>query len=151
MKIKIELSRQGNFILAILLIHFVFFGYICNVHEKAIGEKLIFLYQVLFDPRTIISLIILFAVVFIMVVREKFFEYGIRNSIWLTLVIIIESWIWMWFIGGRIYFTFIGEFFTHYEGYLTLFSILCVNLLAAILGAIVKGQYEKYIQKIKKI
>lgn len=151
MKLKIELSRQGNFILAILLIHFVFFGYICNVHEKEIGERLLFLYQVLFDPRTIFSLIILFVIVFIMVVREKFFEYGIRNSIWLTLVVIIESWIWMCFIDGRIYFTFIGKFFTHYEGYLTLFSILCVNLLAAILGSIVKGQYEKYIQKIKKI
>ena len=144
---KIELSRQGNFIFAILLTHFIFFGYICNVYDKAIGEKLLFLYQVLFDPISFLSIIILFAIVFIMVFREAFFEYGIRNSIWLTPIIIGQSWIWMWFIDG-FDITIIGEFFIRYEGYLTIFTILCLNLLSAILATITRGQYNKYIKNI---
>ncbi|KKK45716.1 hypothetical protein LCGC14_0680500 [marine sediment metagenome] len=146
MKFKIELSRQGNFILAILLIHFVFFGYLSNIFQKDVGEKLLFLYQILFDPSTFISLIILIVIVFIMVLREKFFEYGIRNSIWLTPIIMIQSWIWTWIIYG-FDITIIGDFFTRYEGYITILSILGVNLVTAILAAIIK----QYIDRSRKL
>ena len=146
MKLKIELSRQGNFILALLLIHFVFFGYISNFFLKKVGEKLLFLYQILFDPSTFISLIILIVIVFIMVLREKFFEYGIRNSIWLTPIIIIQTWIWTWIIDG-FDITIIGEFFTRYEGYITIFSLLSLTLIVGILAAILR----QYIDKGKKI
>ncbi|MFX1596798.1 MAG: hypothetical protein ACFFBK_12130 [Promethearchaeota archaeon] len=85
-----------------------------------------------------------------MVFREKFFEYGIRNSIWLTPIIIGQSWMWMWFIVG-FDITLIGEFFINYEGYITIFSILGINLLAAILGAIARRKYEQYFEEIKKL
>lgn len=147
---KIELGRQGKFILGILLIHFVFFGYLSNLYQKTVGEKILFLYQIIFDPASILSAVILFAIVFFMVVREKFFEYGIRNSIWLTPIIMIESWIWYWFING-FDITIIGQFFSHYEGYLTILSILCLNLLPAILAAITRIQYDKYFMKIATI
>lgn len=146
MKQKIDLSRQGNFILAILLIHFVFFGYLSNIYFKLIGDRLLFLYQILFQPSSFLSLIILFVIVFIMVFREKFFEYGIRNSIWLIPIIIIQSWIWYWIIYD-FDITIIGTFFTRYEGYVTIFTLLSVNLLTAILAAILK----QYIEKRKKI
>ena len=145
---KIELSRQGNFIFAILLTHFVFFGYICNVYSKGVGEKLLFLYQVLIDPSSILAIVILFAIVFFMVFREKFYEYGIRNSIWLTPIIIGQSWIWIWIINQGFDVTIIIEFFTRYEGYVTILSILGLNLFAAILAAIIKQYYEKYKEKI---
>jgi len=148
MKLKIELSRQGNFILAILLIHFVFFGYISNIFQKLIGEKLLFLYQILFDPRSFLSLIILFVIVFIMVFREKFFEYGIRNSIWLTPIIILQSWIWNWIIYG-FDIANIGTFFIRYEGYLTILSILCINLLSAVLAAITKTYMKNKLRESK--
>ena len=150
MKLKIELSRQGNLILAILLIHFGFFGYICNIFEKAAGERLLYLHKILFDPDVFLAPFFLFAIVFFMVFREKFFEYGIRNSIWLTPIIIGQSWIWMWFIIG-FDITIIGEFFTHLDGYITIFSILGLNLLSGILGAITRQKYEQYLQEIKKI
>ena len=148
MKFKIEFSRQGNFILAILLIHFVFFGYLSNMFQKDIGERILYLYQVFIDPMSYFSIIILFLIVFIMVMREKFFEYGIRNSIWLTPIIIIQSFIWFWIMFG-FDITIIGDFFTRYEGYVTIFSILGVNLLAAILAAIFK-QYRIKWKKIEK-
>jgi hypothetical protein len=222
MKLKIDLSRQGNFILAILLIHFVFFGYLSQTFQKNIGEQILFLYQILFPIpfddillvdifkyliaiypliflfliafilvsegkffeygiRNIIwltpliigqfflwawiiygfnvtitilladifafliaiaPLIILFVIVFIMVSREKFFEYGIRNSIWLTPLIIGQSFIWFWIMYG-FDVAIIGEFFTRYEGYVTVLSILGINLFAAILATILKQYREK--------
>lgn len=150
MKLKIELSRQGNLIFAILMIHFVFFGYIANVFAKEVGERILFLYQILFNPATILSLIILFTIVFIMAFREKFFEYGIRNSIWLTPITIGQSWIWFWIINGFDIVP-IGEFFIRYEGYLTILSILGVNLFSAILASLAKHRYEKYVKKITTI
>jgi apolipoprotein N-acyltransferase len=150
MKLKIDFSRQGNFIMAILLIHFVFFGYICNVFAKFIDEELVFLYQVLFNPSSFISRIILIGIVFFMVFRENFFEYGIKNSIWLTPIIIIMSWIWYWFLNG-FDITLIGVYFIRIEGYITILSLLGINLLTAILASFAKEQYKRYIERIKKI
>jgi len=146
MKLKIEVSRQANFILAILLIHFVFFGYLSNIFQKDIGEKILYLYQIFIDPRSSLSIIILFVIVFVMVLREKFFEYGIRNSIWLTPIIIGQSFMWSWIMYG-FDVTIIGEFFTRYEGYVTILSILGLNLFTAILAAILK-QYRKKWKKM---
>ena len=148
MRTKIELSRQGNFILSGLLIHFIFFGYICYVYEKSIGENIMFLYKVMFSSMAFFSAIILFFIVFIMVFRESFYEYGIRNSIWLVPLIIIESWIWYFFII-EFNLTVIPLYFTRYESYITILSLLGINLLAAITGAFVKQKYDKSIKKKK--
>lgn len=150
MKIKIDLSRQGNFILAILLIHFVFFGFICNIYLRTIEEELVFLYQILFNPSTILSLVILIAIIFLMVVKENFFEYGIRNSIWLVPIIILLSWFWYWLLNG-FDIALIGVYFTRIEGYLTIISLFGINLVSAISAAILKEKYKRYIEKIKKI
>jgi hypothetical protein len=144
---KIDFSRQGNFILASLLIHFIFFGYLCNIYLKGIGENILFLYQVMFNSTSYISAIILFIVVFIMVFREDFYEYGIRNSIWLVPVIIIESWIWYFFIV-EFNILIIFEYFIRYESYLTILSLLGINLVAAIAGAYAK---QIYVQRFKKV
>lgn len=150
MKLGIDFSRQGNFIMAVLLIHFVFFGYICNVFEKEINDQLVFLYKVMFAPTTILSLIILMAIVFFMVFRENFYEYGIKNSIWLVPIIVIMSWIWYWFLNG-FDITLIGVYFIRVEAYITILSLLGVNLFTAILAAYTKERYKKYVERIKKV
>ena len=150
MKFKIEFSRQGNFILALLLLHFVFFGYLSNVYEKTIGEGVLFLYQVIFNPISILSGIILFGIVFLMVLRENFYEYGIRNSIWLIPFIIVMSWIWYWFING-FDITMIGIYFLRYETYINILVLLGINLLSALLAAITKESYARYSRKMKEI
>ncbi len=150
MKKKIEMGRQTKFILACLLIHFLFFGYICNVYEKSIGENILFLHRAMFNPSSFLSALILFAIVFITVYRERFFEYGIRNSIWLILFIIFESWIWYWFINGfDILIIFI--YFTKLETLITILSLLGINLLSAFLGASLKQIYINYLEKLKTI
>jgi hypothetical protein len=148
---KIELTRQTNFILALLLIHFVFFGYLCNVYLKSIGVRVLFLYQVMFTPASYLSAVILGLIVYIMVIREHFFEYGIRNSIWLIPFIIIESWIWYWFIIERFDITIIGAYFLRVESYITILSLLGINILAAFLAALTKETYRAYTKKAESI
>jgi hypothetical protein len=162
---KIELARQTNFILALLLIHFLFFGYLANVFPKtedlagevtspenlALGESILFLYQVLFNPQSFLSAIILGLIVFFMVFREQFFEYGIRNSIWLIPFIIVQSWIWYWFIIGEFDITVIGAYFLNINSYITILTLLGINLTAAILGAVAREKYNAFILRTKKI
>jgi len=150
-KYEIELARQGNFILALLLIHFVFFGFLSNVFYKDIGESVIFLHQVIFHPISFLSGIILFAIVFVMVFRENFFEYGMRNSIWLLPFIVVESWIWYWFVMETFDITIIGWYFIRIESYITILTLLGIILLGAFSGAIAKEKYKEYMKKIKKI
>lgn len=147
---RIEISRQGNFILASLLIHFLFFGYICAIYDKSIGENIIFLHNVLFNSLSFFSAIILFLIVFIMVFREAFYEYGIRNSIWLIPLIIVESWIWYFFVV-EFNIAIIPLYFTRYESYITILSLFGINLLAAITGAFAKQKYNQYFKKPIKL
>ena len=148
---KIEFARQTNFILALLLIHFVFFGYLSNFYAKNIGERVLFLYQVMFHPQTFFAAIILAGIVFLMAFRERFYEYGIRNSIWLVPFIIVQSWIWYWFIIERFDISVIWGYFTRIESYITILTLLGINLLAAILAAITREKFNTYRTRIKKI
>jgi len=142
MVLKIELGRQGNFIFAILISYFIFFGYICNEYKKSIGDRLLFIYQVIFSPRSIISLILLIIIVFNMAYREKFKEYGIRNSFWLSFIIIGMSFIWYWIVY-KFDIMIIGKFFTSYEGYLTIFSLLSINMFTAILAGLFRKKRDE--------
>ena len=148
---KIEFARQTNFIFALLLIHFVFFGYLSNVYEKSIGEGVLFLYQVLFHPESFYASIILAVIVFFMVFRERFFEYGIRNSIWLVPFIIVQSWIWYWFIIENFDISLIWTYFLRVESYITILTLIGMNVFVAILAAIARQRYNAYIMRVKKI
>ena len=144
---KFDFGRQGNLILALLLIHFVFFGYLSNVYFKTIGVNILFLHNVLFSPVSYLSSIILFIIIFLMTFRENFFEYGIRNSIWTVPFIIIESWVWFWFIDGRFDITVISFYFGQWQSYVTILSLFMIILSASLLGAMAKEKYKRYIIK----
>lgn len=144
---QLEISRQGNFILASLLIHFVFFGYLCNIYDKSIGENVLFLYKVMFHPASFLSIIILFGIIFIMVYREEFTEFGIKNSIWIVILIVIESWIWYFFVVD-FNLLMIPLYFIRFESYLTILILLGVNLSAALLAGYIKGKIKEYKKKL---
>lgn len=149
---KIELGRQGNFILGLFLVYFLFFGYICNAFPKIdtesgeavmqIREELIFLYQIFFNPQSFWAFIILFLIMFFIALREKFFEYAIRNSIWYVPAIMIMSWIWYWILFG-FDTTVFYIYFIRIEGYLTILTLLVTNLLAAILASIINEKRKE--------
>jgi hypothetical protein len=137
--------------LALLLIHFLFFGYLSNVYQKTIGDGVLFLYQVLFSPQSYLSSIILVLIVFLMAFRENFFEYGIRNSIWLVPFIIVQSWIWYWFIIGDFDIGVIGAYFLRIESYITILTLLGLNVITATLASIAKEKYKAFTKRYKKI
>ncbi|KKN44833.1 hypothetical protein LCGC14_0689140 [marine sediment metagenome] len=146
---RIKMGRQGNFILGLLLIFFVFFGYISNQFPRddstnllPIGQELIFLYQILFDPGSFLSLIILFGIMFIVALRESFFEFAIRNSIWYIPAILMMSWFWYWFLFG-FDATVFYIYFIRIEGYLTILALLSINLLAAISASILNEKRKE--------
>ena len=152
---KIDIGRQGNFILALLLIHFLFFGYLSNIYTNSIpadtiGDGILFLYKVLFSPNSYLSATFLFLIIFFMTFRENFFEYGMRNSIWTIPFIIFESWIWYWFING-FNISLIGVYFIRIETYLTILSLVALILSATFLGAIAKESYKVYKEKALKL
>jgi len=149
-KIKIEFARQGNFIVAILLIYFVFFGYIANVYGKDKGSELIFLNKILFSPASYLSTLILIAIVFFLAFREAFFEYGLRNSIMLVPIIIGMAWFWSWLTNG-FNLIIIPLFFIRLDGYLTIISIFGINLATAILATILKQKYKEYKTRVSEI
>ena len=148
---KIEFARQTNFILALLLIHFVFFGYLSNVYAKSIGEGVLFLHQVMFLPESFYASIILAAIVFLMAFRESFFEYGIRNSIWLVPFIVVQSWIWYWFIIENFDISVIWTYFLRIESYITILTLLGINILSAIFASIAKQKYNALKMRAHKI
>lgn len=148
MNIKIVFSRQGNFIVSILLLYFVFFGYICNIYYKNINLNLIFLYKVLFSPLSYLSVIILIIIVFIMAFREDYFQYAIRNAIWLIPIIIGLSFIWYWIIYGFDIFV-IGIFFTTIDGYLTILILLGINFFTALFASYLKIKYLSYTKRLE--
>lgn len=137
---RIKLGRQGNFILGLFLIYFLFFGFLSSFFPRTmsgqmtIGIRLIFFYQILFNPSTFGSFIILFGIMFFIGYRESFFEYAIRNSIWYVPAIMIMSWFWYWIIYGfdpTVFYIY----FIQIEGYLTILSILFINLIATFLAS----------------
>ncbi|TFF97070.1 MAG: hypothetical protein EU547_05285 [Promethearchaeota archaeon] len=152
MKIKnFNIYRQANFIIAAICIHFIFFGYISNIFRKGIGSRLIFLNQLIFEPRAFLAFFILFMINFIMVFRENFFEYGIRNSLWLIPLVIIESWVWYIFIYAVNFIDLLILYFGTIDGYLTILTILIIHLVAAILGAFIKEKYKYYTKTIENV
>ena len=158
---RIQLGRQGNFIFGVILLYFVFFGYIANAYPRfvdpsilkdiktvpsVVHEKLIFLHQILFNPSTFWAFIILFGIIFLVSYRESFYEYAIRNSLWYIPAILIMSWIWYWILYGFDPVVFY-IYFIRIEGYLTLISLVCINLLAAITASIVNETRKEIIKK----
>ncbi len=148
---KIDFGRQGNFILALLLIHFVFFGIISNVYRKTIGMDILFLHKIMFNSRSYLSSIVLFLIIFQMTFRENFYEYGIRNSMWTIPFIIVESWVWYWFIEEEFNIGIIGIYFIQIESYISILSLLAIILSASLLGAMAKEKYKRYIAKARTI
>jgi len=149
LKRRLNIAKNANFILAILIIHFGFFGYICNIYPEGIGTRLLYLNLILFKIESFMALIILVLTVFLMVFREKFFEYGIRNSIWLVPIIVVESWIWYWIIDVyRV--NFFVDYFLNVNSYITILSLFCINFITAIIAAYFRQKYEEYIKVEEK-
>ncbi len=119
---KYEFGQMGNFIFSLLLIYFLFFGYICFIYDKEPGDNLLFVYNNFFNnyvfefhdeiidffsdntnlTNTVIeisypsyyTLIILILIGTLQGYREDFLVYSIKYNLWMIPFILLFSWTW---------------------------------------------------------
>lgn len=169
---KIDFIIAGKFILGLLLIHFLFFGYICNIFNKTPGDNLLFVYLSFFNSISWASILILFAIGVVQAFREDFLIYAIKNSIWTIPFIILMSWFWYminyfnipflynfwsidawgyWFSQLQLDFigliNLLGSYFTSINGYLNILVLGLVYISAGILGGYFKTLYFAAMKK----
>ncbi|MFX1499960.1 MAG: hypothetical protein ACFFDH_03240 [Promethearchaeota archaeon] len=120
------------------------------MYDKDINTSLVFLYKVLFSPLSYFSAILLIIIVFIMAFREDYFQYALRNAIWLTPIIIGVSFIWYWIIYG-FDISIIGIFLTTIDGYLTILILLGINFFTALCASYLKIKYLDYTKKLELV
>ncbi|MHA1560506.1 MAG: hypothetical protein ACTSPA_00135 [Promethearchaeota archaeon] len=159
-----EISKQGNFILSLLGIYFIFFGYICLVYNEFISEEgivsyeIIFLNRIFFSKTTWAASLIVFIIIAFMAFRENFHEYALRYTHYLIIFTFISSFFWHWMAVEfdlsliSIFFGFkkvegIGRF----EGYLTIIIVIILYYLSAFVGCALKKEYKKHLKKIHDI
>ena len=140
--IKLELKNQGSFIVALILIFYIYFGLICNLlmfDEKGYptnypslenGEILMWTFlnyiQMYFLP-----VLLLFGICFILTYKQDISQYGIKQALWLVPVILAISVIWHWSIFGFSIEPF-NLLFSHWEGYAYILILFIINLSGAI-------------------
>ncbi|NVM18731.1 MAG: hypothetical protein HWN80_13535 [Candidatus Lokiarchaeota archaeon] len=94
-----------------------------------------------------LPLILLFIVCFILTYKEDIPHYGIRASIWLVPTIILEGFIFYFFMFGFSLEPFILQF-GHFEGYLNILFLIGLTLSGSLLGMKIKQfslrKKEKY-------
>lgn len=145
-RVKFDFGKQGGYILAILIIYFVFFGLICSFYGRDINEELIWLYTTIFEVNFGTPALLLFFISLILTYKEDVYHYGIKNSIWLNFFIILFSFFWYWTLKGFSLAPFI-LLFGSYQGYLTILILIAISLAGALSG----WKLKEYVLKRKRI
>jgi hypothetical protein len=144
-KVSINWAKQGGLIISILIVHFFYWGLICNHpdYQIASGDELIWIWQTWFKSYSFdyaifngipgIPLLILLLVCFYLTYKEDLYPYGIRNSMWLVPLELISGIFWFWLnhgISGRPFALLFGD----WRGYLTIFLLIVVHLAGSVAG-----------------
>ena len=145
-KIKFDFGKQGSYILAILIIYFVFFGLICSYYGRDINQELIWLYSTIFEVYFGVPALLLFFISLILTYKEDVYHYGIKNSLWLSFFILLFSFFWYWILKGFSWNPFI-LLFGSYQGYLTILVLTGLSLAGALCG----WRLKLYVLNRKKI
>ena len=161
---KMEITKQGNFILSLLGIYFIFFGYICLVYNEFISEagivsyEIIFLNRIFFSKKTWAAAIIVFIIITFMAFRENFHEYALRYTHYLIIFTFISSFFWHWMaveFDLSLIPIFLGiikvEGIGRFEGYLSIIIVIILYYLSAFVGCALKKEYQKYLKKKREI
>ncbi len=145
-RIKFDLGKQGGYIIAILIIYFIFFGLINSYYGRYINEELIWLYKTIFEVYFGIPALILFLTCLILTYKEDIYHYGIKNSIWLNFFIFTFAFSWHWILKGFSWNPFI-LLFLNYQGYLSILVLISISIAGALSG----WKIKQYIIKKKKV
>ena len=150
--IKIDWGRQGGVIFVYLLVFIGYYGIIANTIMQGILGWRSYLDLTMNERASIIwsyktylqtfflPLILLFIVCFYLTYKEDIFHYGIRASLWLVPLIMIEGLIFYGIMFPDSIADAINYQFMHVEGYLTILILIGINLSGSLCGM----QFKKY-------
>ena len=167
-KLNIKWMEGANLLTGLLLIFFLFFGFICNsgdqFKQQDPGNKLLFVYTAFvstdtFNPLGLylpgflawiylfplwLSVFIFFGIGVYQAYREDFLVYAIKNNIIMVVIIIIMSWFWYSWLYSTFILQVILWYFTSIHGYINIFVLLFIYVGAGIFGGYLKiRKYEK--------
>ena len=167
-RFAVNWARSGNYILAMGLLYFLFFGFICNsggsLEQQDPGNKLLFVYTAFFNTDTLIlnslsipeiaswiELIPLWTSIFLFVgigllqsYREDFLVQAVKKNIMMIPFILGLSWIWFAFNYELSIFTVLLDYFTSIHGYLNIAFLLVVYGGSGFIGGALKiRNYQK--------
>lgn len=167
---KMDFAVVGKFLVFLLGLHFLYFGYISNAYEKIPGDNLLFLYQGLFDfshvpawsqtPTWYFGWLALFVCVVFMAFSEDFLMVAMKKAIWTVPIVIANSLVWYWWnyyfyymydyygplFGGTNkmkFFQPLVSYFGSYKGYLNILIMFIIISGFAIFGGFLKILYRK--------
>ena len=152
--ISINWGRQGGVILAYIAVLLGFYGIIANI--VMVGEYGRWISYL--DPRMdrtiliwpyktylqtfFLPVLFLFLICFLLTYKEDIPSYGIKASIWMVPVIVVEGFIFYWFMFGLSIDPFLLQF-TRVEGYLNVFLLFIVCFSGSFIGMKIKQIVSK--------
>lgn len=156
--ISINWGRQGGVILAYITVLLGFYGIIANlVMVDEYGKWISYL-----DPRMdrniliwpyqtylqtfLLPILFLFLICFLLTYKEDIPLYGIKASIWLVPVIVVEGFIFYWLMFDLSIEPFLLQF-GRVEGYLNVVLLFIVNISGSFSGM----KLKQYVSKKKEL
>lgn len=147
--ISINWGRQGGVILGYIAVLLGFYGIIANlVMVGKYGRWISYL-----DPRMdrtiliwpyktylqtfFLPVLFLFLICFLLTYKEDIPSYGIKASIWMVPVIVVEGFLFYWFMFGLSIDPFLLQFASG-EGYLNVFLLFIVCFSGSFTGMKIK-------------
>ncbi len=152
--ISINWGRQGGVILAYIAVLLGFYGIIANI--VMVGEYGRWISYL--DPRMdrtiliwpyktylqtfFLPVLFLFLICFLLTYKEDIPLYGIKASIWLIPLIVVEGFVFYWLMFGLSIDPFLLQF-TRVEGYLNVFLLFIVCFSGSFIGMKIKQIVSK--------
>jgi len=126
-------QRIGSFIVTVLIVHFGFFGLICNHLLYDTTPQIIWFYQLYTKIYSGILIALLLFLGGFLTFIEEISIIGIKQTLKLGFVIIIFSILWYWEEFG-VSFTPFLLIFSKIEGYVNTFLLFTILLCGSLIG-----------------
>lgn len=149
---KIDWGRQGSVTLAYIIVLLGYYGLVFNfimvkewisltaqtwISFTEMNRTVLFWTYETYMETFFLPLLLLFITCFILTYKEEIFHYGIKASIWLVPLLIVEAFIFYTIMYGFSLEPFFLQFGS-WQGYLNIIILFATTLSGAISGMKVK-------------
>jgi len=156
---KIDWGRQGRVTFAYILVFFGYYGIIVNffMFDEGLGwlsfenipetvKSMIFWTYEFFLVSFMLPCLLLFFVCFWLTYKEDIAHYGIRASLWIVPLIVIEGFIFYLIMFGFSFEPLVLQLGS-IKGYINLLILFGINICGALSGRFLK----KYIETLREV